>query len=159
MQRPVGARRLLGTLGCMNRAITRAAVFLACAYVPPVTAQGSLGPGENCDLQKPPATAHRTPLHGNELVLFPVAPGLNYNGCSWSWVMSGGVPHLEDVARFQGGQLVFYRRTMRSTQPLATECTYAAGKVTKRVTIPSTWRGDDCPSAESMRTFLTERPN
>jgi hypothetical protein len=143
----------------MNRAITLAAAILGLVNAPLAAGQASLGPGDNCELQGPPANAYRTPVHGKEWVLFPVAPGLNYDGCSWLWVMSGGVAHVEDVALFQTGQLMFYRRTMRSTQPLTTECTYAAGNLTKRTTIPSTWRGDDCPSAESMRPLLTGRPN
>jgi hypothetical protein len=115
-----------------------------------------LGAGENCGLHSPPATAYRARMYGNDVAIFPVAPGSGYTGCTWYWATTASASVIEVARKFEAGQPVFSRTAIRSTQLLVTECSYSSGKLTQRATIPSTWKGDECPTAEMMRSALTE---
>jgi hypothetical protein len=114
--------------------------------------------GPNCGIEEyPPAEADRTPVHGNEFVVYPRAPGPSYTGCSWVWFMTGPAVRVQWVSRFDAGKPVFHRTSKQLRgQLLATECTYEGDTLKARMTHPPGFSGEECPATSELIRALTK---
>lgn len=117
----------------------------------------SLGSGANCAPGPIPADARRATLHGNDLFLYPVAPGAAYSGCQRLGAVSGSIVQFEAVTRFENGRVIAHRSI--DVHGRVTECTYLQGSVVeRRLRGESAFRGLQCPRESELQRQLTESP-
>ncbi len=116
-----------------------------------------LGSGANCASGPVPKNAHRVPLHGNELYLYPVAPGASYTGCQRLGALSGDTIQFESTAKFERGRVLTFRTV--DMHGRMTECTYRQGVVVeRRLRGGADYRGERCPTEVELQNGLSEAP-